>query len=190
MDGHPHYNRAEQLARDTFRALMSALSFPGRVFQLPLGDVSTITSFATIGETLLDLETTYYTSDSDMDTYLSRTGAKAAPATQAAYHFYPQVDDMTMSSINAASVGTMLYPDQSATIFVGCKLRARVTLQLTGPGIPLADHLQVNQLPLDFWDARKQAIDQYPLGWDVILVDGRDIVGLPRTTQIEVQEAS
>jgi alpha-D-ribose 1-methylphosphonate 5-triphosphate synthase subunit PhnH len=190
MDDYPRYSQAERLARDTFRALMSALSFPGRVFHLPLGDVSTITSFATIGETLLDLETTYYTPDDDMDTYLGRTGARAAPANQAAYHFYPLVDSMTMSSITAAAMGTMLYPDQSATFFVGCKLRARVTLQLTGPGIPMSDQLQVNQLPRDFWTVRKQAIDHYPLGWDVILVDGRDIVGLPRTTQIEVQEAS
>lgn len=69
--------------------------------------------------------------------------------------------------------------------------RDLVRLMLRGPGIapagriPSAATLQIAGLPLDLWRLRAER-GPYPLGWDLFLVDGERVVGLPRTTQVEV----
>lgn len=171
--------------REVARVLRSALTFPGRVFPLPLGNVSTITSFATIGDTLLSDKQTYFTIHPDLSIYLSRTGAKPVGAAHAAYHFYPDVDDKVLQSITQAASGMSTTPDNRAAIFVACKLRTHVTLRMSGPGIPDVAELEVNQLPTTFWETR-QRTHLAPHGWDLYLVDGRQVVGLPRSTVVEV----
>lgn len=168
--------------REILHVLRSALLFPGRVFQLPLHDVSAITSFALIGNALLNPKNDYFTPNTDLSIYLSRTRAKPTNAMQAAYHFYPQIDERAVQSLAQAATGQ----DDYATLFVACKLREQVTLLLTGPGIPDTSSLQVDQLPAIFWQTRQGA---QPPGWDLYLIDGHQIVGLPRTIKIEIQSS-
>jgi len=49
----------------------------------------------------------------------------------------------------------------------------------------MAIDIRLASIPDPFWALRAQ-ICRYPLGWDVLLVAGDRVVGLPRTTQIEV----
>lgn len=181
MTEHPN----DRLFHDTSRILVSALTFPGRTFSLPLGEVSTITALATIANALLNDETTFYTPDISFREYISRTGAAFTDGNMARYHFYPEVNDMVVEQMVPATTNAVQQPEQATTIFVGCKLREQVTLHLTGPGIPDAGKLTVERLPLQFWEVRHQAI-QRPLGWDIYLVDGGEVVGLPHTTVVEI----
>jgi alpha-D-ribose 1-methylphosphonate 5-triphosphate synthase subunit PhnH len=110
---------------------------------------------------------------------------------QAAYHFYLSVKSEDLARIEAASVGTMLYPDQAATLFVGCQLEnapedtTAAILRLTGPGIQGERYIRVSGLPAEFWALRQRA-SRFPLGWDIFLVDvtGK-VIGLPRSTRID-----
>src|SRR5258708_4807298 len=111
----PLYTAAEAQSRETFLALMWALSYPGRVYQLPDG----VQAFQLIAETLLDLETSYFTPDETLQPILATTGAHARQAGDAAYHFYQQITETTLSHVRQASVGTMLYPDTAATLVMG-----------------------------------------------------------------------
>jgi len=60
------------------------------------------------------------------------------------------------------------------------------SLRLTGPGIETAHHLSapglLPGLP-DEWEANRQ---MFPCGVDLVLVAGRRIAALPRTTNVTV----
>lgn len=177
----PPYTLAEAQSRETFLALMWGLSYPGKLYQLP----DTGSNFALIAGTLLDLETSYYTLADSLKPLLAQTGAQALAVEQAAYHFYPAVGERELTAVQQASVGTMLYPDEAATLIIGCTLGSGTSLTLRGPGIHNSRMLLVSDLPEAFWQLRQTAC-RFPLGWDVYLVDGQAIVGLPRSVQVEL----
>jgi len=94
--------------------------------------------------------------------------------------------ETTIPLLAEVPVGTYTYPDQSATLVIGCRLGAGRQLRLTGPGIASAVRLRIDGIPEAFWPLRDHAC-RYPLGWDVVLVSGDQVAGLPRTTHAEVE---
>ena len=189
---------SETLARSTFTQLMWALSYPGRRYGLPgynanASSAATFNSCITIGNTLLDLETTFFTPDAQFAHVLTRTGARGVSAASAAYHFYPNLPTLQQTTemlafVAEASVGTLLYPDQAATLIIGCKLGAGLSMRWRGPGLLGESALVVGGLPASFWRLREERVI-YPLGWDLLLLDGDQVVGLPRTTTIEIDSS-
>lgn len=185
--GVPYATADELRGRETFLALMGALSRPGQPYELPAhavdSMVETIGACVLVAEALLDLETTFFSPDPGLSRALARTGARAVAAARAAYQFYPALDAAALPTVEAAAIGDHLYPDRAATLVVGCRLGMGRLLQLHGPGIRSARELRVDELPAAFWTLRNQRT-HYPLGWDLLLVDGAHVVGLPRTTAI------
>lgn len=183
---HPQFTEFEKRTRHTFQAMMWALSHPGCTFDLLASDHN---AFVDIGQSLLDLETSFFCEDESLIAQLKATGARHLSSDRASYHFYPELTGDQLDTVKQADIGTLMYPDQSATIFIGCVFGQGVTLQLEGPGIPpnQSQSIQVDGIPLDFWSLRERAI-RYPQGWDVYLVSGNQLVGLPRTTRIIVEE--
>ncbi len=178
----PPYTPVEQRDRETFLALMWALSYPGSLYTLPAADDAPL---AVIAAALLDLETSFFTPDPGLQARLAQTGARALPPERAAYHFYPALTPADMPHVAAASPGSMLYPDRAATLFIGCALDGdSPAFALRGPGISGAHAVRIGGLPADFWSQRQRAM-RFPLGWDVFLVDGLRVLGLPRTTAVE-----
>jgi alpha-D-ribose 1-methylphosphonate 5-triphosphate synthase subunit PhnH len=186
----PVISAHEARLHGTFSALLWSLSNPGRVESLPDEVPDPIVS---IGEALVDLETTFYSPEPSLVSRLERTGSRWAPPHRARYHFYPTflADDLT--SLEVAPTGTYTYPDDSATIIVGCAVydsgslaTVRVTrLRLSGPGVRDAVELTTSGIPREVWHVRERVI-RYPLGWDMFLVPDSRVVGIPRTTLVEV----
>jgi len=192
---------AEARAQATFTALLWALSHPGRVRELPQGPPALpgrpdTAAFAAIAECLLDLETSYFCPDVDLDRRLMLTGARPVSPQAAQYQFYPTLHDADLAVLRAAPAGSYLYPDDGATLVLGCKLGpARQGLRpfgagrrliLSGPGIREQHELLIDGVPEALWPLRREGI-RYPQGWDVFLVDGASVLGLPRTTAVEVR---
>jgi alpha-D-ribose 1-methylphosphonate 5-triphosphate synthase subunit PhnH len=179
----PAYTQAEAAQHATFTALMGALSFPGRAYDLPAGD-----AFDLIADALLDLETSAYTPVGKLAERLALTGARLLSPDVAAYHFYPS-GSLDLATVAQAHTGDMLYPDTAATLVIGCDfhLGDEPTHIWTGAGIQGAHHTALT-LPDEFWGIRARAA--YPLGWDVFLTDGRRVVGLPRTTRVAEASAA
>lgn len=179
----PRMTTAEAYTQQTFTTLMRALSYPGRVFRLP---ASGIDAFGAIADALVDLETSYYTNHAELRTMLARTGGRALAVELAMYQFYPRLDQLAVRLLADAPVGTYSYPDESATLAIGCTLGAGRALRLNGPGIAAVEYLWVDGIPDPLWALREQ-VCRYPLGWDLLLVSGDQVLGLPRTTRIEVE---
>lgn len=176
----PPYTPAEQRSRETFLALMHALSYPGRAYPLP----DDAPPLPLIGEALLDLETSFYTPDNALADVLAANGARRLAPESAAYHVYPSLSDADWEAIEAAGVGTLLYPDHAATLIIGGSIFDHGDTQTwTGPGVNGLITVTI-ALPARFW-AIREARRRYPLGWDAFLIsdDGR-VIGLPRSTTI------
>lgn len=177
---HPIYSPAERRMRRTFLTLMNALGTPGRTHALPdLGD-----PFALIAESLLDLETSAYTAHGTLKAILTATGTRLLTPESAAYHFYELGDSAALEGISIASVGTHNRPDDAATLFIGgCTFGTGTRWTLTGPGINGKTAIRVDGIPDRLWQLRVLRV-HYPLGWDVYLLDGHNVIGLPRSTMM------
>ena len=83
------------------------------------------------------------------------------------------------------ALGSDLYPDQGATVVVRARFGDGQRVRLTGPGVDGALTLDVGGLPEGFWQARTER-RRYPMGFDLFLIDADRVVGIPRSTQVEV----
>ena len=148
-------------------------------------DTHSLAAFAMVGRTLLDLETSFFTHDAVLRVELERTGSTMRAVTDAAYLYFPQLTEADLPLVEQATIGDETYPDNGATLVIGCRLNGphAVNLRLSGPGIQGETTLCVAGLPPAFWQLRERRI-RYPLGIDLFLLDGPTVVGLPRTTRI------
>jgi phosphonate C-P lyase system protein PhnH len=178
----PVYSPEEARDRETFLALLWALSQPGHWHALP----AQWDAFHAIGMALLDLETSFYTLDSMLGQVLSLTGARHLPAEQAAYLFFPHFNPADLTAVAQAQRGTLLFPDRSATLILGIQADAEehANYALTGAGIERQVLADLRALPSALWDLRVQT--RYPLGWDIVLVDSQHqrILGIPRSIRL------
>ena len=167
--------RRTHLAYD---ALMRALARPGEPYPLPEPGL------AVAGECLLDLDVGFFTPDARIARLLVLTGARATTPETADYLFLPRIDPDAIGYAVKARSGDPLYPDRSATLFVGARLGSGQRLRLSGPGVRGQRDLLVDGVDPVFWYERER-VRRYPLGWDIFLVDADQVVGLPRSTGME-----
>lgn len=169
---------AEDL-RDTvaFEALMWAMARPGTVQDLPEG-------LADLVLALVDRECRVMTDDPALMRLVAATGAALVPAAQADHAFC--LNPAAVPDVLAAlPAGSPLYPDQGATLVLPATLGQGAHLRLSGPGIDGSVTVRLGGLPDGFFAARA-ARCRYPAGIEVVLVDGRRIMALPRSTGVEV----
>jgi alpha-D-ribose 1-methylphosphonate 5-triphosphate synthase subunit PhnH len=178
----PMMSPADAQQHATFTALMWALSYPGRRTYLP---VAGFDALAAIAETLVDLETGFFTPDAALAARLARTGGRTMPPATAPYQFYPRFGLSELDMLTAAPVGSHANPDLGATIIIGCAFDAGTRLRLRGPGIADTCDVKIGNIPAALWELRTAAVHP-PLGWDLLLVSGEMLLGLPRTTALEV----
>ena len=82
------------------------------------------------------------------------------------------------------SVGTEEQPHDNCTLIIETRFEGKLS-RLTGPGIEHDVELALG-LSESVLAQRKALTVLTPCGIDMILVDGNDVIALPRTTQIEV----
>lgn len=177
----PVQTAGERRTRETFLALMWALSYPGRPQALSTdGD-----ALEDVAAALLDAEVSVFSGDATTAQRLVKTGARRRTIDAADFVFF---DGMTKEQVNdlaALKVGDLEYPDAGATLVVRCESEIpAVMLRLSGPGVDGAIELQMCGLPLEFWAMRERVI-RYPLGIDIFLIRRGQVIGLPRTTKVE-----
>jgi alpha-D-ribose 1-methylphosphonate 5-triphosphate synthase subunit PhnH len=165
--------------RDTaaFEALMWAMARPGTVQILPEG-------VADLALTLLDRETRVHSDDAGLARRIAATGAAIVPA-EKADHAFCTTPAGAIAALAVLPAGSALYPDDGATLVMPAAIGTGAALRLTGPGINGTADLQLGNLPEGFFDLRS-ARCSYPAGIDIVFVDGRRIVALPRSTALEV----
>jgi len=159
-----------------FAALMWAMARPGTQHDLPQG-------MADLALALVDLECRVMTDDPALAGVIAATGAALVPADRADHAFCRNADGV-LPVLAALPAGSALYPDRGATLVVAAQLDRGARLRLTGPGIDGACTVRAGGLPAGFFAARA-ARCRYPEGIDIVLVDGRRLMALPRSAGVE-----
>jgi alpha-D-ribose 1-methylphosphonate 5-triphosphate synthase subunit PhnH len=181
-----------------FRQALQALAMPGRPLELSAAAQLPAPGHgaaALLLLALLDSDCTLWLSPSlagsDAQAWLQfHTGCRCVQDPGQAQFLWLAAGDAwpALAEMNA---GSDEYPDQSAT----CVMEVAELLTeagqgwlLRGPGIDGQLNLTVNGLPLDFdqqW-ANNQA--SFPRGVDLFLATPTQLVGLPRSTQLQANE--
>ena len=176
-------------AQRCFRAVLEAMSRPGRVQRLAEGVLEPPAPLGLAAAAVL-LSLT----DADTPVWLDAEAAVAAdwlrfhagcPLVAAPGDAAFVMACGAMPPLDSVNTGTEEAPHESATLLVQVAALDRgVTLRLSGPGIAREHRLRVAGLPPDFglrW-ARNGA--GFPRGVDLILCAGAALAALPRTVRI------
>ena len=173
----PVRDEAEACANAAFEALMWALSRPGHIRTMPAaGD-------AAIVDALIDRECRVYASEPLLMAHIARAGAEIAPPERADHLFLGRVGDA--GELAPVAIGSDLYPDDGATVIAQARIGGGSRLRLTGPGVDGSLDIAVGGLPEGFW-RKRAAMMRYPIGFELFLVDGDRLIGIPRSTTVEV----
>ena len=176
MQAIPSPNTEEVRANTCFDALLWSLSRPGDIRQLPEAGE------AIIIDALLDRECAAFSTDPSLNALIERTGAELVDIKQACHIFLGALQSSAL--LKDVKTGSDYYPDDGATLIIRATLQSGQKLRLTGPGIDGAKEVQVDGLPSDFWHQRAKCL-RYPMGFEIFLLDGDKVMGLPRSTQVE-----
>jgi alpha-D-ribose 1-methylphosphonate 5-triphosphate synthase subunit PhnH len=177
-----------------FRALLDAMSRPGRIYDLPVNVSAPDGLNAATTATLLamaDMDTTVWLSASSAtkaagDHLKFHCGCPISTDVKQADFAVTRISD-DLSFVTDLAVGNAEYPDQSATLILMVdEIADSPSMTLSGPGIKDTHNLAVKNLPESFHRWRADNHRLFPCGVDVIFASPTRIAALPRTTRIEV----
>jgi len=169
--------RSEVRSNATFEALMWALARPGEPRELPEPGL------ASIAEALVDLECVAYADGPELRRLIAETGAAVGEIATADHVFLERLGD-DVTPLTTLRCGDALYPDDGATVVIAAPIERGQRLRLRGPGIDGTLEISLG-LPTTFWELR-EALCSYPEGFELFIVDGLRVVGIPRSSTIEV----
>lgn len=178
-------------SQQAFRTIMTAMSEPGTIHRLDVGfDCPPNVAAATMGVllTLADHDTPVWFDgdghDSAMEYLRFHTGAPLAACKQDAT-FAVLTKAIDAADLKAFQVGNNRYPDRSATVIVEAQSLTRGTPRIwSGPGIEGSRRVAADVTLRDFWAEIATNHSRYPLGIDLFLVAGHELMALPRSTRV------
>jgi alpha-D-ribose 1-methylphosphonate 5-triphosphate synthase subunit PhnH len=180
-------------AQAVFRAVLDALSRPGRLQTLDASDGLQAPAPLSRGLTALLLTLL------DGETSLHLEGALASNAAWMYTRFHTGVQPAEREAADFVAtraadarferlrLGTDEAPQHGATLICDRTTLAGQPLVLSGPGIEHTQRIGLCGLSLDFWRQRIAQERHFPRGVDLLIVCGSQLVALPRSTHIRLE---
>jgi alpha-D-ribose 1-methylphosphonate 5-triphosphate synthase subunit PhnH len=183
----PGFTDPVQDGQSCFRAVLEALSRPGRIQTLdsaltPPAPLHPATAAVLL--TLVDTETPlHHDAGAEADAWLRfHCGCPMAPVGEAGFVLAVTAPP----ALGTLATGSDEEPERGATLILQVEsLEAGKGLRLRGPGIEHEHRLHVEGLPQGVLADRATLRGLFPQGVDIILCAGDRIAALPRTTLIE-----
>ncbi|MBO1908619.1 phosphonate C-P lyase system protein PhnH [Microvirga sp. 3-52] len=174
-----------------FRLAMDAMAQPGRIVDLghPVQPPAPLEpAAAAFLAALADYDTPVWFEDSGADTAASwltfHTGAAVTkdPSTAS---FAVLSRNSPANGWRNFAMGSLSYPDRSATLLLPVEsLRDGTPLTIRGPGIETVATIAPRGLPDGFTETMALNAARFPLGFDLLLICGSELLALPRTTRL------
>jgi len=190
----PGFDEAVRDAQATFRVMLDVLARPGSVgsIDVALDDDALArwpaSAFAAL-LTVADFSTPVWLQQRDealAEAIRFHTGAPIAETSEAAAFAYI-ADAAALPAPDAFALGTPEEPQGSATLIIRVDaFEGGRPLTLTGPGIQSSLQVAPVGIADSFWQARAALAPLAPCGIDCYLVCGRSIMGIARTTRVEL----
>lgn len=174
----PKPSPEEATANATFEALMWAMARPGETRTLPAP------ALANVVKALIDLECRAYARAPELAALLRDAGAREAAPEAAEYALLDLSDPQARADFDALQTGDELYPERGATVVAPARFGAGERVRISGPGVAAQRAIALGGLGEGFWAARAAKI-AYPLGVDLILIDGVETLCVPRSSRVE-----
>jgi alpha-D-ribose 1-methylphosphonate 5-triphosphate synthase subunit PhnH len=168
----------ELRANGTFEVLMWAMARPGDSRDMPEAGLGAII------EALVDLECTVFADTPSLRAEVGATGALVSKDLARADHVFLASLNEAESMLSGLRCGSAIYPDDGATLVAAVRHNVGQPVRLSGPGVDGTREITLAVSPA-FW-AMRAMLCAYPQGIDMLLVDGHKVVGIPRSTQVEV----
>jgi alpha-D-ribose 1-methylphosphonate 5-triphosphate synthase subunit PhnH len=179
-----------------FRRVLDALARPGRPIELtdclPEAPRGLLPSTYALLLALADYETPVWLAPGldqppVRDALRFHTGCPVMAETASAAFAVADGPEQSLP-LERFAPGTPEFPDRSTTLLVQCGGEgATGQALLSGPGIEQPLTVVLPGVTATFWRAAARNAARFPLGVDIILAWPERIVGLPRSTQIEVR---
>ncbi|GIN97125.1 phosphonate C-P lyase system protein PhnH [Siminovitchia terrae] len=181
-----------------FRTILHCMSRPGTIKSmeefndgiasfpegLPATFITALTlldrevSFALVGEQTKEL--------GDMIAAYTMSVQESPSAAEYVFITKQATKEQIVNVFQEIKIGTLVNPQQSATIILETEFSNEKELTLEGPGIKTTAELSIANSK-DWIEERRKANKEYPLGVDMILVDElSNVVCIPRTTVIKM----
>jgi len=177
-----------------FRALLEAMSRPGRVVRLgaalPVPPAPLAPASYTFLLALADFETPVWLDPEarrpEVESTLRFRCGCPLTADPAAATFAVVTDAAALPGLESFAQGTPEYPDRSTTIVLQvADLGTGETLRLRGPGVLGEAELRVSGARSGLWAELRAKRASFPQGVDLVLVAGERVAALPRSTLVE-----
>lgn len=180
-------------SQQIFRQVLTALSEPGtRQTLAPLPSPKGIHSAAyQVCLALLDADTTLWVSESLATPSLLnslRFHCGCPITTQRNEATFAVATPGDLDDLDGFCEGSHEYPDRSTTVILQVdNLHSAGPWRLSGPGIENHRQVGIEGLGQQWPGWLKANRASFPLGVDLLLTDGNSLMGLPRTTHVEVE---
>ena len=175
-------------AQAVFAAILDAMAHPGRIVDLghrcrppePLSPAQgAFLACLADGDTPVHVEG----ATPDLAGWLGfQTGASLVAEDIARFAVLKRFE---RAALERFSLGTLSYPDRSATILVELgDLERGEHLRLEGPGIDGHRDIRLEGAGPDFVETRRRNLSLSPCGLDLVLTCGSRLMALPRSTRV------
>src|SRR5476649_1652777 len=183
-------------SQGVFRALLDALSRPGKIVSIdavlpslndegahvPLAAYAALLALADYSTPVL----LQHEHRALSDALRFHTGAPLTHDHAQAVFAYLH-DAESMPPLDVFSLGDHEAPENAAMLFIRVdSLTDGTPMAWRGPGIRDSHVVHLSGVPDSFWHERALLASQFPCGIDCYFVHGGSVVGLPRTTRVEV----
>ncbi|MDB5789720.1 phosphonate C-P lyase system protein PhnH [Caballeronia mineralivorans] len=193
----PGFSDTVHDSQGVFRALLDALSRPGKIvsidavlpgFEQDGGTHVPMAAFAAL-LALADYSTPVLLQHEHRglgDALRFHTGAPLTLDLARAVFAYLH-DAGSMPPLDAFSLGDPETPENGAMLFIRVdSLEHGTPMTWRGPGIRDKQTVHIAGVPASFWHERALLASEFPCGIDCYFVHGGSVIGLPRTTRVEV----
>lgn len=176
-------------AQQAFRAVLDALSRPGRCFAIgkPISGLDLGPAMACLLLALTDDDTAVWWQQSDgaaADWLRFHTGASLCANSDNAA-FAVLVSAAGMPPLATFALGLLESPERSTTLLIEVpSLDAGPAVEWRGPGIRDMQTVRIAGLPEHFWTQWQANHASFPQGVDIVFTCAGAALGLPRTTRV------
>lgn len=188
----------------TFRALLDAMSRPGRIFQAPAREYSGAPTGITahtlsVLKTFCDHRVSFSVADmsgrEEWERYLAvNLAAPSRPVDEGDYVIFDGAAyDEAFARLRR---GSLEFPEASATAILAVERldassdlgQSACVLSVSGPGVDGSVSVRAHGLDRRYPQDRARSVMDFPLGIDLIFVDtAARVVGIPRTSRVEIR---
>lgn len=184
----PSESYQDKRERHVFSLIMESFSRPGNWNRIECGLSNQEDTLFLIASSLFDSTCSIWSPNSDqtiLDHLSTLDCQRLQTSEQCDFFIVSDEHDFPLSELGKLSVGTLLEPHISPTLIINIRDTKAIQAHISGPGIQNEISISLPYVDHSFWSIRNDKCT-YPLGWDILFYSTSQMMGIPRSTIINL----